>query len=116
MEWATLVTTLASGLIAIPGTVPADRLRTRQEHPPPQPSGAPTGRLHGVHRGGRPTHTELRRLAQNGAATIDLEEASRLALTDARIHEVRECLFLHASARTARTGQPMLECLQTYAG
>lgn len=32
MEWGTLVATLGGGLIAVAGTVLADRLRTRQEH------------------------------------------------------------------------------------
>ncbi|WP_274535326.1 hypothetical protein [Streptomyces sp. CB00455] len=32
MEWGTLVATLGGGLIAIGGTVLADRLRTHQEH------------------------------------------------------------------------------------
>ncbi|MEU1020895.1 hypothetical protein ABZ366_02040 [Streptomyces sp. NPDC005904] len=57
-------------------------------------------------------HTELRRLAQGGAGATDLEEASRLALTDARIYEVRERLFLDASAQVARAGQTMFERLR----
>ncbi|MFJ5811601.1 hypothetical protein [Streptomyces sp. NPDC093093] len=61
-------------------------------------------------------HTELRRHAQNGAAATDLDEASRLALTDARIYEVRERLFLDASARIAGTGQTMFERLRALRG
>ncbi|MGQ4347962.1 hypothetical protein [Streptomyces sp. SAS_275] len=42
----------------------------------------------------------------------NLEEASRLALTDARIYEVRERLFLDASPQIARAGQTMFERLR----
>ncbi|MFC7924190.1 CchlQ [Streptomyces cinereoruber] len=111
MEWGTLAATLGGGLIAIAGTVLADRLRTRQEH------------RRGIQERRREVytefiaaagvaHTELRRLAQSGAGTAGLEEASRAALTDARVYEVRERLFLDASARIAGTGQTMFERLR----
>ncbi|MFC8587275.1 hypothetical protein ACFUGD_22410 [Streptomyces sp. NPDC057217] len=75
MEWGTLAATLGGGLIAIAGTVLADRLRTRQEH------------RRGIRERRREVytefiaaagvaHTELRRLAQSGAGTAGLEEAS----------------------------------------
>ncbi|GAU70573.1 hypothetical protein SSP35_20_00690 [Streptomyces sp. NBRC 110611] len=111
MEWGTLVATLGGGLIAIGGTVLADRLRTRQEH-----RRGLQGRRRDVYTefivAAGAAHTELRRLAQNGAEAIDLEEASRSALTDARIYEVRERLFLDASARIAGKGQTMFEHLR----
>lgn len=91
--------------------MPADRLRTRQEHR----RGLQTRRrdvyTEFIAAAGA-AHTELRRLAQNGPGATDLEEASRLALTDARIYEVRERLFLDASARIASTGQTMFERLR----
>ncbi|MGW2304824.1 CchlQ [Streptomyces sp. NPDC001809] len=111
MEWATLVATLGGGLIAIAGTVLADRLRTRQEHRRSLQTRRRDVYTEFIAAAGA-AHTELRRLAQNGAETTDLEEASRLALTDARVYEVRERLFLDASARIAATGQTMFERLR----
>ncbi|MGA4847439.1 CchlQ [Streptomyces sp. G5(2025)] len=112
MEWGTLVATLGGGLIAIAGTVLADRLRTRQEH-----RRALQARRRDVYTefitAAGAAHTELRRLAsQNGAAAADVEEASRLALTNARVYEVRERLFLGASTRVAGMGQTMFEHLR----
>ncbi|MET9701195.1 CchlQ [Streptomyces sp. NPDC006529] len=111
MEWGTLVATLGGGVIAIAGTVLADRLRTRQEH-----RRALQPRRRDVYTefiaAAGAAHTELRHLAQNGAGTTGLEEASRLALTDARVYEVRERLFLDASARIAGAGQTMFERLR----
>lgn len=109
MEWGTLVATLGGGLIAIAGTVLADRLRTRQEHRRGLQARRRDVYTEFIAAAGL-AHTELRRLAQNGAA--DLEEASRLALTDARIYEVRERLFIDASTRIAGTGQTMFERLR----
>lgn len=111
MEWGTLVATLGGGLIAIAGTVLADRLRTRQEHRRGLQARRRDVYTEFIAAAGA-AHTELRRLAQSGAEVIDLEEASRLALTDARIYEVRERLFLDASARIAGTGQTMFERLR----
>jgi hypothetical protein len=111
MEWGTLVATLGGGLIAIAGTVLADRLRTRQEHRRGLQARRRDVYTEFITAAGA-AHTELRRLAQNGAGTADLEEASRLALTDARIYEVRERLFLDATARIASTGQTMFERLR----
>ncbi|MFE5730438.1 CchlQ [Streptomyces sp. NPDC056528] len=110
MEWGTLVATLGGGLIAIAGTVLADRLRTRQEH------------RRGLQERRREVytdfiaatgaaHTELRRLAQSGGGD-GLEGASRSALTDARVYEVRERLFLDGSAGIAAAGQTMFEHLR----
>ncbi|WP_405427956.1 CchlQ [Streptomyces erythrochromogenes] len=111
MEWGTLVATLGGGLIAIAGTVLADRLRTRQEHRRGLQARRRDVYTEFIAAAGA-AHTELRRLAQSGAEATGLEEASRLALTDARIYEVRERLFIDASARIAGTGQAMFECLR----
>ncbi|MET9594168.1 CchlQ [Streptomyces sp. NPDC006516] len=111
MEWGTLVATLGGGLIAIAGTVLADRLRTRQEHRRNLQARRRDVYTEFIAAAGA-AHTELRRLAQSGAEATDLEEASRLALTEARIYEVREHLFLDASARIAGTGQTMFERLR----
>lgn len=111
VEWGTLVATLGGGLIAIAGTVLADRLRTRQEHRRGLQARRRDVYTEFIAAAGA-AHTELRRLAQNGAGATGLEEASRAALTDARIYEIRERLFIDASARIAGTGQTMFECLR----
>ncbi len=111
MEWGTLVATLGGGLIAIAGTVLADRLRTRQEHRRSLQARRRDVYTEFITAAGE-AHTELRRLAQHGAGATDLEEASRSALTNARVYEVRERLFLGASSRVAGTGQTMFERLR----
>lgn len=111
MQWGTLVATLGGGLIAIAGTVLADRLRTRQEHRRGLQERRRDVYTEFISAAGA-AHTELRRLAQHGDEATDLEEASRLALTNARIYEVRERLFLDASPRIAGTGQTMFERLR----
>ncbi|UFQ14305.1 MULTISPECIES: CchlQ [Streptomyces] len=111
MEWGTLVATLGGGLIAIAGTVLADRLRTRQEHRRSLQARRRDVYTEFITAAGE-AHTQLRRLAQNGAGATDLEEASRSALTNARVYEVRERLFLGASSRVAGTGQTMFERLR----
>ncbi|MET9375144.1 hypothetical protein ABZX98_13455 [Streptomyces sp. NPDC002992] len=61
---------------------------------------------------GRPetVHPVARRRHSVGCVSIEpllrQLEARRLALTDARIYEVRERLFLGVSARIAGTGRP----------
>ncbi|OEJ30411.1 CchlQ [Streptomyces subrutilus] len=112
MEWGTLVATLGGGLIAIGGTVLADRLRTRQEHRRGLQERRRDVYTEFIAAAGA-AHTELRRLAQDGAGETDLEQASRAALADARIYEVRERLFIDASARIAGPGQTMFEHLRT---
>uniref|UniRef100_UPI0034DEB497 CchlQ n=1 Tax=Streptomyces flavofungini TaxID=68200 RepID=UPI0034DEB497 len=111
VEWGTLVATLGGGLIAIAGTVLADRLRTRQEHRRGLQARRREVYTDFIAAAGA-AHTELRRLAQGGAGADGLEEASRAALTDARVYEVRERLFIDASARIAGTGQTMFERLR----
>ncbi|MFZ3467687.1 CchlQ [Streptomyces sp. 4.24] len=111
MEWGTLVATLGGALIAMAGTVLADRLRTRQEHHRGLEARRRDVYTEFIAAAGA-AHTELRRLAQNGAGATGLEEASRAALSDSRIYEVRERLFVDASARIASTGQTMFERLR----
>ncbi|MEU1088871.1 CchlQ [Streptomyces sp. NPDC005576] len=111
MEWGTLIAALGGGSIAIAGTVLADRLRIRQEHRRGLQARRRDVYTEFIAAAGV-AHTELRRLAQSGAEATHLEEASRLALTNARIYEVRERLFLDASARIAGTGQTMFERLR----
>ncbi|WP_392895919.1 hypothetical protein [Streptomyces sp. LN699] len=78
MEWGTLVATLGGGLIALAGTVMADRLRTRQEH-----RRGLQARRRDVYRefiaAAGAAHTELRCLAQNGPPASALFRASRAA-------------------------------------
>ncbi|MEV0495641.1 CchlQ [Streptomyces atratus] len=57
-------------------------------------------------------HTQLRQLAQVPDAATDLESASRAALADARLYEVRERLFIDAGATIAGAGQAMFEQLR----
>ncbi|MFJ6793723.1 CchlQ [Streptomyces sp. NPDC091268] len=106
-----MVATMGGGLIAIGGTVLADRLRTRQEHRRGLQARRREVYTEFIAAAGA-AHTELRRLAQHPAGAADLEEASRLALTDARVYEVRERLFLDASAVIAGAGQTMFERLR----
>jgi hypothetical protein len=55
---------------------------------------------------------QLRQLAQDPGVGADLEAASRAALTDARLYEVRERLFIDASPAVAGAGQAMFERLR----
>ncbi|MEW1905604.1 CchlQ [Streptomyces sp. NPDC086147] len=113
MEWGTLVATVGGGLIAMAGAVLADRLRTGQEHRRGLQERRRDVYTEFIAAAGA-AHTELRRLAQNGdgAGADGLEEASRSALTDARVYEVRERLFLDGSAGVTRAGQTMFEHLR----
>ncbi|MFJ8650290.1 CchlQ [Streptomyces sp. NPDC093546] len=111
MEWLTLVATLGGAVIAIAGTVLADRLRTRQEQ------GRGLGALRRevyidfISAAGT-AHTRLRELAQDPDPSLDREAESRAALADARIYEVRERLFIDAAAPVAGAGQAMFEQLR----
>ncbi|MFE5511412.1 CchlQ [Streptomyces sp. NPDC056529] len=116
MEWGTLVATVGGGLIAMAGTVLADRLRTGQEHRRGLQERRRDVYTEFIAAAGA-AHTELRRLAQLGAGADGvgghgLEEASRSALTDARVYEVRERLFLDGSAGVTGAGQTMFEHLR----
>ncbi|WP_392876543.1 CchlQ [Streptomyces sp. LN499] len=111
MEWGTLVATLGGAVIAISGTVLADRLRTRQEVDRGLGARRREAYIDFIAAAGA-AHTQLRRLAQAPDAATDLESASRAALTDARHYEVRERLFIDDSATVAGAGQAMFEQLR----
>ncbi|MEU9114598.1 CchlQ [Streptomyces sp. NPDC048483] len=111
MDWGTLVATVSGGSIAITGTVLADYLRNRREQD------------HGVEARRRAVyiefiaaagacHTRLRQIAQAPDAEADLEAATRAALSDAGIYEVRERLFIDATTSVAGAGQAMFEQLR----
>ncbi|MEV7414763.1 CchlQ [Streptomyces sp. NPDC089919] len=106
-----MVATLGGGLIAIGGTVLADRLRTGREHHRGLQARRRDVYTEFIAAAGS-AHAELRRLAEYGAGAAGLEEATRAALAEARIYEVRERLFIDASARIAGAGQTMFERLR----
>ena len=111
MDWGTLAATVSGGLVAISGTVLADQLRGRRED----------GRGLGARRravyiefvtAAGVCHARLVHLARDPSAEPGLAEATRAALSEAGIHEVRERLFLDASAAVAGAGQAMFEALR----
>lgn len=112
MDWGTLVATVSGGSIAISGTVLADHLRHRRE----DDRGAGE-RRRAVYiefiRAAGVCHARLRRIAQDPDAEPDLDAATRAALTDARIHEVRESLYIDATTAVAGAGQAMFEQLRS---
>jgi hypothetical protein len=111
VDWGTLAATFGGAGIAIAGTVLADHLRGRRE----DDRGLETRRreiyIAFIAAAGR-AHARLRELAQDDGADIDLDAASRTALTDAELYEVRERLYIDASARVAGAGQAMFERLR----
>jgi hypothetical protein len=111
VDWGTLVATIGGAMIAISGTVLADRLRTRHE----DDRGVETRRrevyIQFITAAGT-CHTRLRQLAQDPSAATDLEAVSRAALTDAGLYEIRERLFIDASSAVAGAGQTMFEGLR----
>lgn len=111
VDWGTLLATLGGAGIAISGTVLADHLRGRRED-----DRGLEGRRRDVYiafiAAAGAAHTRLRELAQDGAGGLDLEAATRAALTDAEVYEVRERLYIDATARVAGAGQAMFEHLR----
>jgi hypothetical protein len=111
VDWGTLIATIGGAMIAISGTVLADRLRTRHE----DGRGVVTRRrevyIQFITAAGT-CHTQLRRLAQDPTASTRLEAASRAALTDAGLYEIRERFFIDASFAVAGAGQTMFERLR----
>ncbi|WP_371529783.1 CchlQ [Streptomyces sp. NBC_01283] len=120
MDWGTLVAAVSGGSIAITGTVLADHLRNRHE----------TGRGLSARRravyiefisAAEACHSRLRQIAQTARAESgeggdeggDLDVVTRAALAEAAIYEVRERLFIDASADVAGAGQVMFERLRT---
>ncbi|MFC7303850.1 CchlQ [Streptomyces monticola] len=106
MDWGTLIATGSGGLIAISGTVLADFLRHRHEN-----DRTVEARRRAVYNefivATGTCHTRLRELAQGRGEQGDLETASRAALTDAGIYDVRERLFIEGSTTVAGAGQAM---------
>ncbi|MCB5907417.1 CchlQ [Streptomyces pinistramenti] len=111
MDWGTLVATVSGGSIAITGTVLADYLRHRRE----DDQGAEARRravyTEFISAAGA-CHARLRQIAQAPGAEADLEAATRAALTDAALYDVRERLFIDASTAVAGAGQAMFERLR----
>lgn len=111
MDWGTLVATVSGGFIAMSGTVLADQLRHRHEE---DRSG--TARRRAVYiefiSAAGLCHARLRQLAQGSDAVPDLDAATRAALTDAAIYEVRERFFIDATTEVAGAGQAMFERLR----
>ncbi|MGW7052670.1 CchlQ [Streptomyces sp. NPDC054887] len=103
--------TLGGAVIAMSGTVLADHLRTRHEDDRGLESRRREVYVEFIAAAGS-AHTALRRLANSPDAATDLEAASRAALVDAGLHEIRERLFVDASAKVAGAGQSMFERLR----
>ncbi|BFV55950.1 hypothetical protein KCMC57_up10540 [Kitasatospora sp. CMC57] len=114
MEWGTLVATLGGAVIAISGTVLADRLRNRHEDD--RGLGARRREVYTAFIAAASTaHAELVRLARNSAdpgLAGQAEEASRAVLVDAGLYDVRERLYIDASEPVAGAGQRMFEQLR----
>jgi hypothetical protein len=111
VDWGTLAATISGAIIAISGTVLADRLRTRHEDDRGLEARRREVYIEFITAAGA-GHTQLRQLAQDRGAATNLEAASRAALTDARVYEVRERLFIDASSAVAAAGQAMFERLR----
>lgn len=111
MDWGTLVATLGGAVIAISGTLLADHLRTRHEDDRGLGARRREVYIDFIASAGT-AHTQLRELAQDADAGVDLEAATRAALTDAELYQVRERLFIDASAPVAAAGQAMFEQLR----
>ncbi|MFI6766874.1 CchlQ [Streptomyces sp. NPDC050355] len=111
MDWGTLVATVSGGSIAISGTVLADYLRHRREDD--RGAGARRRALYlDFIRAAGVCHARLRQIAQDPDAEPDLDAAARAAMDDAKIHEVRESLYIDASTAVAGAGQTMFERLR----
>ncbi|MER5866518.1 CchlQ [Kitasatospora sp. NPDC002040] len=106
-----MVATLGGAVIAISGTVLADRLRTRQETDRGLDARRREVYTDFISAAGT-AHTQLRRLAQTGDADTGAEEASRAALVEAGLYQVRERLYIDASPEVAGAGQRMFERLR----
>lgn len=119
MDWGTLVATVCGGSIAISGTVLADYLRHRHEEDRGVGARRRAVYIEFISAAGA-CHTRLRQIAQSSGqstgqssgAEVDLDAATRAALSDAAIHEVRERLFIDATTAVASAGQAMFEQLR----
>ncbi|MGX1755459.1 CchlQ [Streptomyces lydicus] len=111
MDWGTLLATLSGGVIAISGTVLADHLRHRHEGERTSEARRRAVYIEFITAAGV-GHARLRQIAQSPEAEADLAAATRAALSDAGIHEVRERLFIDATTDIAGAGQAMFERLR----
>ncbi|MET7619797.1 CchlQ [Streptomyces sp. NPDC005408] len=111
VDWGTLVAAVSGGSIAISGTVLADYLRHRHEDDRGVGARRRAVYIEFIAAAGA-CHARLREIAQAPGAEADLDAATRAALSDAAIYEVRERLFIDASAAVAGAGQAMFEQLR----
>ncbi|EIV92757.1 hypothetical protein [Frankia sp. QA3] len=111
MDWGTLVATASGAVIAIAGTVLADHLRGRREDDRGHLQRRRDAYIAFIVAAGV-CHTRLRQIAQDSAGNGDLDAASRAVLADAGIYDVRERLFIDATATVAGAGQAMFERLR----
>ncbi|MGW9075525.1 CchlQ [Streptomyces kronopolitis] len=111
MDWGTLLATLSGGVIAISGTVLADRLRHRREGERTSEARRRAVYIEFITAAGV-GHARLRQIAQSPEAEADPDAAARAALSDAGIREVRERLFIDATTDIAGAGQAMFERLR----
>ncbi len=110
MDWGTLIAAVSGGTLAMTGTVLADHLRHRHERD------AGLGeRRRAIYldfiAAAETCHSALRAL-QTAPGGADVAAASRAALSDSRIYEARERLFIDASTEVAGAGQSMFEQLR----
>ncbi|MFF3746509.1 CchlQ [Streptomyces kronopolitis] len=111
MDWGTLLATLSGGVIAISGTVLADRLRHRREGERTSEARRRAVYIEFITAAGV-GHARLRQIAQSPEEEADPDAAARAALSDAGIREVRERLFIDATTDIAGAGQAMFERLR----
>ncbi|MCH6163548.1 CchlQ [Streptomyces marispadix] len=126
MDWGTLVATISGGTIAISGTVMADYLRRRHEDGRGIEARRRSVYIEFITAAGA-CHARLREIAKSGPGTVagpeatgtgreqtgtDLEAATRAALSEASVYEVRERLFIDATTAVAGAGQAMFERLR----
>ncbi|KQV14995.1 MULTISPECIES: hypothetical protein [unclassified Kitasatospora] len=109
-----MVATLGGAVIAISGTVLADRLRNRHEDD--RGLGARRREVYTAFIAAAGTaHAQLVQLAQDSADPAPAgraETASRAVLVDSGIYDVRERLYIDASEPVAGAGQRMFEQLR----
>ncbi|MCK9923105.1 CchlQ [Frankia sp. AgPm24] len=112
MDWGTLVATASGAVIAIAGTVLADHLRGRRDDDRGHLLRQRDAYIAFIVAAGV-CHTRLRQIAQDNTGSGDPDAASRAVLADAGIYDVRERLFIDATATVAGAGQAMFERLRT---
>ncbi|WP_101832369.1 CchlQ [Frankia canadensis] len=112
MDWGTLVATVSGAVIAISGTVLADRVRARDDDGRARRERRQDTYVAFIVAAGV-CHTRLRQIAgDTSALPADRDARSRTVLADAGIYDVRERLFLDASPPVVAAGQLMFERLR----